>query len=60
LQEFVDLLNGEQIALLVDVRGIPRSRTNPQFKFKRNAWFEATVLPTLRERAAGALADREL
>ncbi|WP_233857258.1 DUF488 domain-containing protein [Paraburkholderia sp. HD33-4] len=31
LQEFVDLLKGEQIALLVDVRSIPRSRTNPQF-----------------------------
>ena len=31
LQEFVELLKGEQIALLVDVRSIPRSRTNPQF-----------------------------
>ncbi|KXU84140.1 uracil-DNA glycosylase [Paraburkholderia monticola] len=28
--------------------------------FKRNAWFEAEVLPTLRERVAAALADRAL
>ncbi|NML31712.1 DUF488 domain-containing protein [Paraburkholderia antibiotica] len=31
LQDFVALLKGEQIAMLVDVRSIPRSRTNPQF-----------------------------
>ena len=29
--EFVDLLGASQIALVVDVRHIPRSRTNPQF-----------------------------
>ncbi|MCC8395544.1 DUF488 domain-containing protein [Paraburkholderia sp. MMS20-SJTR3] len=31
LQEFIALLQGERIELLVDVRSIPRSRTNPQF-----------------------------
>ncbi|SMG21098.1 DUF488 domain-containing protein [Paraburkholderia susongensis] len=31
LEEFVGLLKNEQIATLVDVRSIPRSRTNPQF-----------------------------
>jgi uncharacterized protein (DUF488 family) len=29
--EFVDLLKGEQIGLVVDVRTVPRSRSNPQF-----------------------------
>src|SRR5919197_5403027 len=29
--EFVDLLKGAQIALVVDVRTVPRSRTNPQY-----------------------------
>ncbi len=29
--EFIDLLKGAQIALLVDVRSVPRSRTNPQY-----------------------------
>ena len=29
--EFVDLLKGEQVRLLVDVRTVPRSRSNPQF-----------------------------
>ena len=29
--EFVDLLKGAQIALVVDVRSVPRSRTNPQY-----------------------------
>jgi uncharacterized protein (DUF488 family) len=31
LSEFVGLLRGSRIELLVDVRSIPRSRTNPQF-----------------------------
>ncbi|RFU47613.1 DUF488 family protein [Paraburkholderia sp. DHOC27] len=31
LPEFVSLLKGAQIDTLVDVRSIPRSRTNPQF-----------------------------
>ena len=31
LSEFIDLLQEAQIELLVDVRSIPRSRTNPQF-----------------------------
>src|SRR5258706_1343788 len=29
--EFVELLNASQVRLVVDVRAIPRSRTNPQF-----------------------------
>jgi uncharacterized protein (DUF488 family) len=29
--EFVDLLKGAQIAFVVDVRSVPRSRTNPQY-----------------------------
>ena len=29
--EFVDLLQGEQVQLVVDVRTVPRSRSNPQF-----------------------------
>jgi len=29
--EFVDLLNGEQVRMVVDVRTVPRSRSNPQF-----------------------------
>lgn len=31
ISEFVDLLLGEQVRLVVDVRTVPRSRTNPQF-----------------------------
>ena len=31
IAEFVDLLRASQIELVVDVRRIPRSRTNPQF-----------------------------
>ena len=31
VEEFIDLLKGAQIALLVDVRSVPRSRTNPQY-----------------------------
>jgi uncharacterized protein (DUF488 family) len=33
--EFVDLLRASQIELVVDVRHIPRSRTNPQFDRER-------------------------
>jgi uncharacterized protein (DUF488 family) len=29
--EFIDLLKGAQIARVVDVRSVPRSRTNPQY-----------------------------
>lgn len=31
IAEFVDLLREAQVALVVDVRTVPRSRTNPQF-----------------------------
>ena len=31
LDDFVDLLRGAEVAFLVDVRTVPRSRTNPQF-----------------------------
>jgi len=31
LDEFVDLLRGVEVTLLVDVRTVPRSRTNPQY-----------------------------
>ncbi|RKD50514.1 uncharacterized protein DUF488 [Rhizobium sp. WW_1] len=31
LQEFIDLLSGQRVGCVVDVRKIPMSRTNPQF-----------------------------
>lgn len=31
ITEFVDLLSGAEVRLVVDVRSIPRSRTNPQY-----------------------------
>jgi len=31
LAEFIELLRGNEIALVVDVRTVPRSRTNPQY-----------------------------
>jgi uncharacterized protein (DUF488 family) len=31
--EFVDLLEGEDVRLVVDVRTVPRSRSNPQFNY---------------------------
>ena len=31
VQEFVELLEGAQIGCVVDVRSVPRSRTNPQY-----------------------------
>jgi uncharacterized protein (DUF488 family) len=31
VEEFIGLLKGTRIALLVDVRSVPRSRTNPQY-----------------------------
>src|SRR5216684_6230578 len=31
IAEFVDILGAEEIGFVVDVRAIPRSRTNPQF-----------------------------
>jgi uncharacterized protein (DUF488 family) len=31
LSEFIDLLAASQVGLIVDVRAIPRSRTNPQY-----------------------------
>jgi uncharacterized protein (DUF488 family) len=31
IEEFVDLLRESSVALVIDVRSIPRSRTNPQF-----------------------------
>ena len=31
IDEFVELLAESQVALVVDVRTIPRSRTNPQY-----------------------------
>jgi uncharacterized protein (DUF488 family) len=33
ISEFVDLLNIAQVAFVVDVRTMPRSRTNPQYNF---------------------------
>jgi uncharacterized protein (DUF488 family) len=37
LDEFVALLNARDIKLVVDVRAIPRSRTNPQYNSKELA-----------------------
>jgi uncharacterized protein (DUF488 family) len=34
LEEFVDLLRVSSVELVVDVRSIPRSRTNPQFNLE--------------------------
>lgn len=31
LEDFLELLNGAQIAFVVDIRTVPRSRVNPQF-----------------------------
>jgi hypothetical protein len=31
VSEFVDLLRPQEVKLVVDVRTVPRSRTNPQF-----------------------------
>jgi uncharacterized protein (DUF488 family) len=31
IEEFVDLLSKAEVRLIVDVRTIPRSRTNPQY-----------------------------
>ena len=31
LEEFVELLKGAQVALVADIRAVPRSRANPQF-----------------------------
>ena len=31
--DFIEILSAEKIAMVVDVRTIPRSRTNPQFNF---------------------------
>ncbi len=31
--EFMDLLRGEHVRLVVDVRTVPRSRSNPQFNY---------------------------
>jgi uncharacterized protein (DUF488 family) len=45
VDELVDLLRESRVALLIDVRSIPRSRTNPQFN--------ADTLPA-------ALADRQI
>jgi hypothetical protein len=43
VSQFVDLLQASQIELVVDVRHIPRSRTNPQFNQETLADDLATV-----------------
>jgi hypothetical protein len=43
VSQFVDLLQASQIELVVDVRHIPRSRTNPQFNRETLADDLATV-----------------
>ena len=35
IEEFVELLRVGEVATLVDVRSIPRSRTNPQYNLDR-------------------------
>ena len=37
VDEFVALLNAHHIKLVVDVRAVPRSRTNPQYNSKEFA-----------------------
>src|SRR4030095_6053611 len=37
IREFVDLLRPQEIKLVVDVRAIPRSRTNPQYNLEEFA-----------------------
>src|SRR4030095_13584356 len=37
IREFVDLLRPQEIKLVVDVRTIPRSRTNPQYNLEEFA-----------------------
>ena len=31
IEEFVDLLRAGEVAMVVDIRAVPRSRTNPQY-----------------------------
>ncbi len=33
IEEFIDILRGGEVQCVVDVRAIPRSRTNPQYNF---------------------------
>jgi len=53
IEEFVELLRAAKVQRLVDVRSIPRSRTNPQYNFDSlpqtlSAWqISHTIIPEL-------------
>jgi len=53
IEEFVELLRAAKVQRLVDVRSIPRSRTNPQYNFDSlpqtlSAWqISYTIIPEL-------------
>jgi uncharacterized protein (DUF488 family) len=53
LDEFIRILQAHDIALLVDVRSVPRSRHNPQFE-------KTTLGPALQESGVGYLHMPEL
>ncbi|MGH8175855.1 MAG: DUF488 family protein [Steroidobacter sp.] len=56
LSEFVELLQAARVGLIVDVRAIPRSRTNPQFN--REAFADALTAHHLAYEHIAALGGR--
>jgi uncharacterized protein (DUF488 family) len=68
IDEFVDLLSKAEVRLVVDVRTIPRSRTNPQYNSEALAealcesridYEHIAALGGLRGREAGRAGERE-
>ena len=66
IDEFVDIMNNAEVRLVVDVRTIPRSHTNPQYDSEaltdalsksRIAYEHIAALGGLRERARNVAAD---
>lgn len=56
IQEFIDLLQAEQIGLVIDVRTIPKSRHNPQFNTQELARrLESIQINYLHMRGLGGL-----
>ena len=49
IPEFVEMLRAVQVSLVVDIRSIPRSRTNPRYNLD--------ALPDERERWLSSSAD---
>lgn len=56
IQDFIDLLQAEQIGLVVDVRTVPKSRHNPQFNTQELArCLESNQINYLHMRGLGGL-----